>query len=294
MLNVLMPCWLQRRLYCVVLWGGLVATVPICAGGQSVMPEHERASPESEGRWVPSLRTMGQDALDIVETPFRLSPSQKLLTLGGIGFVASAAWTLDASAYRHARLRSGTVSRATRPLATPGRAYDRLGPDRTALGTAGLLAASGLLLQRRSLTRTSVRVVEALVYTKLVTGFAKSALNRNRPFAASDPFTADPGEFSSEHHELSMPSGHTARAFAVASVLTHQFDRWYVSVPAYAVAGSVGVERIRSGDHWPTDVLVGGVLGYLIGRSLSTPSRAQDVTYTPILNTDRIGLSIRF
>jgi membrane-associated phospholipid phosphatase len=163
-----------------------------------------------------------------------------------------------------------------------------------ALSTAGLLAASGVVLQRRSFTRTSVRVIEALVYTKLVTGLAKSAINRSRPFDAPGALTADPGSFSSKHEELSMPSGHTARAFAVASVLAHQSGRWYVSVPAYGMAASVGLERVRSGDHWLTDVMVGGTLGYLIGRSVSGSRSGEDVTYTPILSTDRVGVTVRF
>jgi membrane-associated phospholipid phosphatase len=244
---------------------------------------------------VPSLRTLGRDAVAIAQAPLNLSPSERLLTLGASGLVFSTAAALDRPAYRFASVQSGPVSRTTGPLAAPGRWYDRVGPDRFALGTAGLLAAGGLALQRRDWTRTSVRVVEALVYTKLVTGLAKSAINRTRPFAGGGPLTADPGAFSGAHERLSMPSGHTARAFAVASVLAHRAGRWYVSVPAYGVAASVGLERVRSGDHWLTDVMVGGALGYLIGRSVAASPAAPDVvTYTPILGTDRIGLSVRF
>lgn len=273
----------------------LCALCPFRACGQDAAPAPDpgRVSPDP-GPWVPSFRTMGQDAVDIATAPFELSPSQQLLTLGAIGLVASTAAAVDEPAYRYTSVRSGTVSNITSPLAGPGRWYDRVGPDRMALSTAGLLAASGVVLQRRSFTRTSVRVVEALVYTKLVTGLAKSAVNRSRPFAASGALTADPGEFSSKHEELSMPSGHTARAFAVASVLAHQSGRWYVSVPAYGMAASVAAERVRSGDHWLTDVMVGGALGYFIGRSVSTSPSNQGVSYTPVLGTDRVGLRVHF
>jgi hypothetical protein len=238
---------------------------------------------------------MGTDALAIIRTPFTLTPSEQLLTLGATGLVASTAAVLDDPVHRHFHTRSGAASSLSRPLAGPGRWFDRVGPDRFTVGTAGLLAAGGLALRRRSWTRTSVRLVEALVYTKGVTGFAKSALNRSRPFATADPLTADPGGFDSAHEELSMPSGHTARAFALASVLAHQADRWYVSVPAYGLAGSVAAERVRSGDHWLTDVVVGGALGYFIGRTVSdSPSLGDDVSYTPILSTDRVGLSVQF
>ncbi len=307
-----MPCWpfaasfegtlstpmrshLHRCTCSVLLCGLLLALGSPCARAQVSPKPSVESSRAGSGPWVPSLRTLGRDAIDIVEAPFELSRSQQLLALGAAGFVGSAVAVLDRPVHRYASQRAGPMSRRTGPLAAPGRWYDRVGPDRAALGTAGVLAAGGLVLQRRDWTRTSVRVVEALVYTKLVTGFAKSALNRSRPFGTDSPFTANPGGFDSAHEELSMPSGHTARAFAVASVLAHQSGRWYVSVPAYGMAASVGVERVRSGDHWLTDVMVGGALGYLIGRSVTTsPSAPNEVTYTPILSTDQVGLSVRF
>ena len=292
-----MPCCVRSAfgtLFLALLFG--LCPGRACAQSLGTLPgSASPPDPGSSGPWVPSVRTMGQDFIDIVEAPFRLSPSQQLVTLGATGLVASTVAALDGPAYRHVGSGSGPASDATGPLAAPGRWYDRVGPDRAALGTAGLLAAGGLVLQRRDVTRTSVRVVEALVYTKLVTGLAKSAFNRTRPFAeGGGPYTATPGAFSSEHEKLSMPSGHTARAFAVASVLAHQSGRWYVSVPAYGMAASVGLERVRSGDHWLTDVMVGGALGYLIGRSVSTPRSRTGVQYTPLLSTDRVGLLVRF
>ena len=244
--------------------------------------------------WVPSLRSMGQDALTIAEAPFTLSRSQQLLTLGASGVLLSAMSALDRPVYRGLQDRSAPPTAPTALAATPGQWYDRLGPDRAALGTAGLLAAGGLLLQRRSFTRTSVRVLEAVAYTKVVTGVAKGLFSRSRPFVGAGPFAGEPGSFDGVHSRTSMPSGHTARAFAIASVLAHQADRWYVSAPAYGLAASVGMERIRSGDHWLTDVAVGGALGYFIGRVVSSaPPASNEVQYTPILSTDRVGLSIQ-
>lgn len=248
-----------------------------------------------QGPWVPSFNSMGRDALDIIRVPTTLSTSETFLTLGTSGVVLSTMSALDRPVYRGLHVRSGPASTATGALAAPGQGFDHVGPDRMAYGTAGFLAVSGLVLERRDLTRTSVRVVEALWLTKAVTGFAKGFFNRSRPFVGDGPMAADPGEFEGEHTKLSMPSGHTARAFALASVLAHQADRWYVSTLAYGGAASVGLERVRSGDHWLTDVVVGGALGYLIGRSVvpSDPS-VGGINYTPIVSTHRIGLSIQF
>lgn len=285
----------QRRAALVCLVALFVGAPCVCAQTPDDPNDPEPAlEPDSKG-WVPSFRSMGQDALTIAEAPFTLSDSQQLLMLGVSGVVISGMSVLDEPVRRRLNSRSGALSTSTGPLAAPGRWYDHVGPDQVALGTVGALAVSGLALQRRSFTRTSVRVLEAVAYTKLVTGFAKGLFSRSRPYAGKGAFAGKPGTFDGAHTNTSMPSGHTARAFAIASVLAHQADRWYVSLPAYGIAGSVGAERIRSGDHWLTDVAVGGALGYLIGRVVSSPpSSSDDVTYTPIVSTDRVGLTIQF
>ncbi len=68
--------------------------------------------------------------------------------------------------------------------------------------------------------------------------------------------------------DLAWPSGHTASSFCVASVL----DEFYgpnVGIPAYLLAGFVGYRMMDSGDHWASDVLFGGVLGYVVGHAIA-------------------------
>lgn len=272
------------------------------------------SSPDStapSGPWVPPLRVLATDAVDIARGPFTLSASDRWWTLGAMGLLVGTAATLDVPAFRHLSARSeGGASDpwcdATAPLARPGEWYDRTNQNRLALGTVGALAATGLALQHRGLTRTSVRMLEAVVYTEAVNGLLKSVLNRDRPFVGEEPepFAYDPGAFSSDHAKLAMPSGHAARVFAIASVLSHQADRWYVSVPLYAGATSVGIERVRSGDHWLTDVLAGGALGYLVGRSVTVGSHldagtdgdpaSASIQVAPVLSVRQVGVAVRW
>jgi hypothetical protein len=49
-------------------------------------------------------------------------------------------------------------------------------------------------------------------------------------------------------------------------------DEFYgpkVGIPAYLFAGFVGYRMMDSGDHWASDVLFGGVLGYVIGHAVA-------------------------
>ena len=60
-----------------------------------------------------------------------------------------------------------------------------------------------------------------------------------------------------------FPSGHAAAAFAVAAVMARYFPAWRGLW--YGGAIFVGMARVVGGSHFPTDVLGGAVLGFLIG-----------------------------
>jgi membrane-associated phospholipid phosphatase len=68
-------------------------------------------------------------------------------------------------------------------------------------------------------------------------------------------------------HNVSMPSGHTTTAFAVASAiyfaLTPQQRKWHWWLLLLALG--TGLSRIAVGAHWPGDVAVGISLGLLAG-----------------------------
>ena len=68
--------------------------------------------------------------------------------------------------------------------------------------------------------------------------------------------------------DFSFPSAHTASSFCVASVL----DEYYgpeVGLPAYAGAALVGWRMMDAHDHWASDVLFGGTLGYIVGHTVA-------------------------
>ena len=64
---------------------------------------------------------------------------------------------------------------------------------------------------------------------------------------------------------LSFPSGHTANAFAGATLLSIEYgqeNKW-VPYAAYGVASTVGIMRIANNRHYLSDVLFGAGLGIL-------------------------------
>jgi hypothetical protein len=67
----------------------------------------------------------------------------------------------------------------------------------------------------------------------------------------------------------SFPSGHTATAFAIATVFASQYsDTKIIPVICYSTASLVGLTRLTEHEHWASDVFVGGLLGYVCGRQV--------------------------
>ncbi|MFQ5490352.1 MAG: phosphatase PAP2 family protein [Phycisphaerae bacterium] len=65
-----------------------------------------------------------------------------------------------------------------------------------------------------------------------------------------------------------FPSGHTSSTFTFASVMHQAYGHW-VGGPLYALSALVAYERLESEEHYLADVLMGGVMGLVIGHTVS-------------------------
>jgi undecaprenyl-diphosphatase len=77
----------------------------------------------------------------------------------------------------------------------------------------------------------------------------------------------------------SLPSSHTATAFAYASAVA---GRWPVAgLPAAATAVAIAATRVHGRQHHLADVVTGAALGLLVGASVAVASRKAFDTTTP-------------
>jgi Capsule assembly protein Wzi/PAP2 superfamily len=99
---------------------------------------------------------------------------------------------------------------------------------------------------------------EAAIDALVPTYALKYAFGRDRPL--QDDYR---GDFFSGG--VSFPSEHSAAAWSIASVIAHEYPGPLTSLLAYSAASAVSFSRISAKQHFPSDVLIGSAIGWLVG-----------------------------
>lgn len=132
----------------------------------------------------------------------------------------------------------------------------------------------GKLAHWREVADLGLHGTEAVVISGIATGILKDALGRARPYVSSDTNPHDFGfarGLTKGGKYQSFPSGHSTAAFAAASVVTSESQRWWpkgiwVVAPAmYGGATLVALSRMYNNAHWASDVALGAGIGTFAG-----------------------------
>lgn len=129
---------------------------------------------------------------------------------------------------------------------------------------SGSFYLTGVIFKKPNARATGLDGFAAsLIASEMITPALKEIIGRKRPFRNEGEFKFD--SFSS--HDA-FPSGHTTRAFAVATVIASHYKQKWVKVAAYSIATLVAYSRMNSDMHWSSDVLAGGIIGFTVGKAV--------------------------
>lgn len=241
------------------------------------VPQNESPNPHSQAppTTAPSASRSTGTPCDLVSAP--------LTCIGDIAHDQAGIWTAPL------RLRGRKLlwlipfaAATTLAFEYDVKAMNTLGPsptrvrvsnDFTYLGSGYVLGGAaaatylfGKLEHKDKPRETGVLALESLADAALVVEGLKLATNRQRPYVAPGTGKFWPDDTDIYSFSSSFPSGHSAASFAVARVIVEETPgRPWVHVLLYGLATGVAIARVTGENHFPSDALVGSVIGYSVG-----------------------------
>ena len=152
-------------------------------------------------------------------------------------------------------------------------------------------AAHSLITNDKSTRKVAFEIGQASLYTGAITLILKTAFGRTRPYMNEGTSSYYP--FSSlldKYH--SFPGGHTATAFVLSTVLSRNAGPTWLKILAYLPAVFTPISRVYQDQHWMSDNVFGGALGYFVATWLVDLHEKKDKLFQSTSNTPLLNISI--
>src|SRR6266849_6245988 len=129
------------------------------------------------------------------------------------------------------------------------------------VGGAGGRWLMGHVSHNKHWKETGFLAGEASINSLVAVEALKYSLRRQRPVQGD-------GSGAFFQGGTSFPSEHAAAAWSVAGVIAHEYPGPFTKIVAYGLASLVDYSRIRSRQHFPSDVFVGSIMGNLVAQNI--------------------------
>ena len=222
--------------------------------GQSTSPLPDAPPPAPD---APTIRNLPRNFLrgeaDIWTSPLRMSEGEGL---GTLLFIAAAGAV--GSEDRHV-MQQHFLDKSTNDHA-----------NTASTGLTGLFMAApvafygiGHMRHNQDAEQTGMAGAEAILDSVAVNQVFKIVSRRERPTLDNAR-----GKFfrSGIGFDSAFASNHSVIAWSSAAVIASEYSGWLTKVTVYGLATGVSLSRVVGRDHFPSDVLVGSAMGWMIGR----------------------------
>jgi len=190
------------------------------------------------------------DQKEIWTSPFHMHSGSAKLWIG-FGALTAALVATDHSSYKIFENSPGQISW--------GNNISKIGAAYTVIPVVAGFYGIGVLTNQAKPRETGVLGAEALLDSLIVVQVLKPIAGRNRPNTGSDQ-----GHFFDGG--ASFPSGHAISTWALASVVSHEYAHTrFVPIIAIGLASVVSAARFAAQQHFASDIVAGGAMGWFIG-----------------------------
>jgi len=148
------------------------------------------------------------------------------------------------------------------------------------------------------LQETTILAEEAMADSIILNTGLGYAIDRQTPMQGNGKGNIWPNGIKTWPDGQSMPSDHSILAWSFAHVVASEYPGWATQLSVYSLATSVSAARVVARKHFPSDVFVGGVLGYYIGgyvvRRRSTESTFDNFSLAPVRTPNGTGIELSY
>ena len=142
----------------------------------------------------------------------------------------------------------------------------------TSLGNAGIfwiILSVVLLFFKRTRKAGALALVSLLICFLVTNVWLKNMVARMRPYERYEDIIL----LVAKAVDYSFPSGHTASSFAAAGVYWRYLNK-KAGIGLMILAAGIGLSRLYVGIHYPSDVLVGWIVGFACSQIVYYGERA--------------------
>jgi len=157
-------------------------------------------------------------------------------------------------------LAAAATKAGRRPALKPVTKLSAIADRPPLLAAAIAIAGLGILRRDTKMKRAGLRMLLAVGLATTAAKLGKKAIARSRPTKLVDEHrhAIYPGG-PNEHDWNSFPSAHAAGGFAAARALGRDYP--FFAPPAITTALAAGGLKVLKGDHFPSDIIAGLVIG---------------------------------
>jgi len=222
---------------------------------QGTSPKNEfrdRLEPgtDPENRLVsPFLKHLVSDQKQFWTSPAHLETKDLKWILPGAGitaaFIASDSWWSKQVPLSHVATSKKVSDYGTYSL----------------MGLSGASFLLGHVMHDDQLSEAGLLTGEAAINAAAIAYAFKEITQRQRPYQGNGH-----GNFFAGGS--SFPSEHSAIAWSIASVWAHEYPGWFSQMAAYGLASTVSITRVTAKQHFASDAIIGGALGWYLARQV--------------------------
>jgi membrane-associated phospholipid phosphatase len=241
--------------------------------------------------------TVKDDIVHVATSPFHLSGNDAIQLFSCAALNCLLIYGFDGSADEEFGVEvDNDYLKPAQELVKIGEVYDGIGSRNVLIGLSASMLTGGIVFKDKKLLQTTRLMIESAAIAGGLTLLGKGLMGRSRPYTNRGAHNFNPFTFSSNRDYGAFPSGHATSAFSMMTVIAKQYDQWWIEIPAYTLAISVALQRMESRNHWASDVLVGGAIGYWVGTTLVNhhKQKIQNHRYRPYFSGNRLGINITF